>query len=79
MSAATVGRITCAYLRWRYGGNVYALKPPLGWSTYFPRPLWYRVLYLFFLWPRWWLENWLFQKYGQPMRHMYNEVEIETL
>jgi hypothetical protein len=56
------------YLRWRYGGNVSALKPPLGYSEHSSRPLWYRIWYKCFLYPRWRLENRLFKQYGEPMR-----------
>jgi hypothetical protein len=63
-----VSRLVCAYLRWRYGGNVAALKPPLGWGKYLPRPMWYRLLYKGFLLPRWNAENALFSRFGQPMR-----------
>lgn len=63
-----VSRFVCAYLRWRYGGNFSALKPPLGYSKYVPRPLWYRVIYHAFLRPRWQAENWLFIRFGEPAR-----------
>ena len=63
-----LGALVVRYLRWRYGGNVYALRPPLGYSRFIPRPLWYRALYQCWLRPRWRAEIWLFKRYGQPMR-----------
>lgn len=66
--SAGLGALVVRYLRWRYGGNVYALKPPLGYSRFFPRPLWYSVFFQFWLRPRWMAERWLFNRYGQPMR-----------
>lgn len=63
-----VSRIVCAYLRWRHGGNVWALKPPLGWNKYIPASVLYKARYLVFLKPRWMAEKWLFNRFGQPMR-----------
>jgi hypothetical protein len=64
----TFRRLVVHYLRWRYGGNVYALKPPLGYSQYVPRPVWYRCWYRCWLRPRWVVEQWLFVRYGQAMQ-----------
>ncbi len=68
---STFGRVVCAYLRFRYGGNVAALKPPLGWSRRVPAPAWYKVWYTLFLYPRWLAETALFDRYGAPMRHAW--------
>ena len=67
-----VSRFACAYLRWRYGGNVYALKPPLGYSEFVPRPIWYRLAYRAFWYPRWRAENWLFCRFGEQMRRAWS-------
>jgi len=67
-SSEGLGALVVRYLRWRYGGNGWALKPPLGYSRYLPRPLWYRALYQCGLKPRWLAERRLFNRYGQSMR-----------
>ena len=58
----------CQYLRWRYG-NVYALKPPLGYHPiYSPRPLWWRLRYR--VQKRLWqIDCWLFAR--SPMREKW--------
>ena len=66
------------YLRHRYGGNVDALKPPLGYSKYLPRPFWYRIVYRCWLKPRWLVERWLFNRYGQPMRDAWRNAMRRT-
>ena len=71
LSSEVLGALVVRYLRWRYGGNVYALKPPLGYGRFFPRPLWYRAAFRFWLKPRWLIERWLFNRYGQPMRNAW--------
>ena len=60
--------LACAYLRWRYGGDVYALKPPLGFSEFVPCSLWDRAMFNFWLKPRWQIELRLFNRYGHEMR-----------
>lgn len=64
-----ISTIVCAYLRWRYGGNCYALKPPLGYHPVYSRvSLWYKLRYRLWQYPRYQVENYLFQRYGQPMK-----------
>ena len=61
------------WLRWRYGGDVHDLKPPLGyapkhlWKEWY-KPSWKRRAAYFFSYRFYKLENMMFQKYGQPMR-----------
>lgn len=70
-----LGALAVRYLRWRYGGNVAALKPPLGYSRFVPRTLWYRVAYQCWLKPRWQLDRWIFNRYGQPMRDAWSALQ----
>jgi hypothetical protein len=67
--------LVCSWLRWRYGGNVYALKPPIGYhKQYCPRPWWWVIKYL--IKKQWWkFENYAFQIWGEPMRILWeNEI-----
>mgnify|MGYP001159168817 FL=1 len=69
-SSAWLCRIVCAWLRWRYGGDVGALKPPLGYSKYFPKPWWWIACY----WPRYWwwkLEKAALNRWGGEMRRRW--------
>ena len=67
-----MSRLICHYLRWRYGGNVHALKPPLGYDRRVPQPiariLVYRIRYL-----QWRVEDALFQRWGVEMRKRWIE------
>jgi hypothetical protein len=62
----------CHYIRWRYG-NVYALKPPLGYDRRVKRPisriLFYRIRRV---------EDWLFQRWGGEMRKRWNEALTQS-
>ena len=62
---SSVQRLVLLYLQKKYGGNVAALKPPLGW--YFYAPLWRRIKYYPKLWA-WKADCNLFKRYGDPMR-----------
>ena len=66
-------RWVCSYLRWRYGGDVYALEPPLGCSPLLPAPWWRMAVYRFFFYPRWQVESYLFERFGQPMRFAWEQ------
>lgn len=66
--ARLVQRAACAWLRYRYGGSVYSLRPPLGFHPIFsPRPWWWVALYRVrrMVWS---LENAAFERWGQAMR-----------
>lgn len=61
--------IVCAYIRWRYGGDVADLKPPLGYHPVYSKvSLWYKLRYHLWQYPRWCVEKVIFKKWGQPMR-----------
>jgi hypothetical protein len=68
-----VKSLVLIWLRWRYGGKVRALKPPLGYHRiYSPRSLWWicgykirRGIFAF--------ENFLFNRYGQAMRDEWEQ------
>ena len=65
--------VACSWLRFRYGGNVFALKPPLGFHpVYSPRPAWWIALYKI-RHAIWKIENCLFEKYGHPMRDAWEK------
>jgi hypothetical protein len=65
-------RLVLAWLRWRYGGNVWALKPPLGWwSPNGRRPLWQRIIYRAQV-VRYNIECMLFNRYGHEMREKWS-------
>ena len=61
-----ISSLIIKWIRWRYG-NVYSLKPPIGWSKYSDVSLMYKVLYLLkkLLWT---IENTFFLKYGDEQR-----------
>lgn len=63
-----VRHLVCLWLRWRYGGDVMALKPPPGFHPiYSPRPLWWRVRY-YLRKAVWKVECLAFELWGQDMR-----------
>lgn len=57
--------IVCKWLRWRYGGNVYRLKPPLG---YYKKESLLFILRYYVLYLLWMVENLLFKWFGKDMR-----------
>lgn len=66
-----IGSIVCCWLRWRYDGNVYALKNPIGYHpTYSPKSRWWIALYKVRC-VIWRIENCLFKKYGDDMRNAW--------
>ena len=64
--------IVCRYMQWRYGGCVYALKPPLGYDRRKPQPLLrvaaYRIKRIV-----WRIENAAFQRWCGEMRKRWEE------
>ena len=58
--------LVAAWLRWRHG-NIYAIKPPVGWCRFSRVSFWHKCKY----WPKklvWIIESWLHRKYGQHLR-----------
>lgn len=72
VSAGVIENLVCRYLRWRYGGDRNALKPPLGYPprryrrTPFTRKLSYAISLSL-----WRVECALFNRYGGPMRRRW--------
>jgi len=62
-----------AYLRRRYGGDVYALKHPLGFMRGSNPSRWRRIKYAVAR-NLWKAESALFEKYGQPMRDNWDKA-----
>ncbi len=75
-----LGRVFQAWIRYRYGGGVYALRPPLGYCDYFwarmkygkHKQIAYIVKYKFKKW-LWQFECLLFKKFGGPMREAWEK------
>ena len=61
------------YLRLRYGGNVRALKPPIGWHPDFHHPRFHKKLSYWFNYRIWRFDSRLFERYGQPMRDAWDD------
>jgi len=69
-----IGRLVTGYLKWKYGGNVRALRPPLGFNKYqgsVPRlrRMAYRIKH-----GLWRVDRALFDKYGKPMRDNWDRA-----
>lgn len=62
-----------AWLRWRYGGNVYGLMPPLGYNTRYERVSLARKVAYGIKKVIWLAESALFKRYGQPMRDAWKK------
>ena len=65
-----IQKLVLRWLRWRYGGNVFALKPPPGWWPG-PAPSRGRKALYCIKYQIWRLECVLFAKYGSPMRDLW--------
>lgn len=66
-------RLVLSYLRWKYGRNVGALKPPIGWHPDFHHPRFHKRLSYSIEYRIWRFDNGLFERYGQPMRDAWEE------
>lgn len=73
--------IVCCWLRFRYGGNVFALKNPIGYHRIIPKTVWWIAIYKVRV-AIWLIEKWLFNRYGQEMRDKWNQsfkCELEQI
>ncbi len=66
-------RLVCWYLRRRYGGDVHALKSPLGYRRDLTYPVVYKVRY-WIQYRIWKAECALFERWGAPMRNAWQEA-----
>ena len=71
-----MSRLICHYLRWRYG-NVYALKPPLGYDRRVKQPITRIILYRI-RYAIWRVEDAMFQRWGGEMRKRWTEVLTQS-
>lgn len=68
-----IQNLVLKWLRWRYGGDRHALKPPLGYNRHQRRSIAYKAAY----WLKrgvWEVERRLFDRYGAPMRENWERA-----
>lgn len=69
-----LNRSVCWYLRKRYGDDVQALKPPIGYHPrYSGATITHKISYLFIRKPMWKIEKALFNKFGAAMRSSWKK------
>lgn len=67
MVVSIASNIAVKYLQWKYGLAAVCAKPPIGWSKYFPAPVWCKVWYMACLRPMWVVDSMLFKRYEKEV------------